>query len=384
MSGGQARRTRAVQVKLLAWYARHRRDLPWRRTRDPYAIWLSEVMLQQTRVDTVIPYYERFLATYPSVHALAEAPLDNVLGLWSGLGYYRRARMLHAGAEEVVRERKGVFPTSAAELLTLPGVGRYTAGAVASIAWGEPVPVVDGNVTRVLSRIFAVDADLQTGKGTKRMWDLAESLVVREEPSSWNQALMELGALTCLPKTPRCTVCPVRSECQARSQGLVDELPRTRARKPPLALHRVGFVLRSEQGILVARRVADGLFGGMWEPPHLDDPGPRAREALLAAAGPGVRRAGAVTHVLSHRRIEMDVYAGKGRRALIARLRAAPDYDTSGWVPERELGERALTSLARKVLGLAGVVVDSGRREPIRSSAPPRSPGPPQTRRRPA
>jgi A/G-specific adenine glycosylase len=355
-----ARRARAVQAKLLEWYARQRRDLPWRRTRDPYAIWLSEVMLQQTRVDTVVPYYERFLAAYPSVHALAEAPLGDVLGLWSGLGYYRRARMLHAGAKEVVEKRKGLFPTSAAELLALPGVGRYTAGAVASIAWGEPVPVVDGNVARVLSRIFAVDGDVHTGKGAKRMWDLAASLVAPEDPSSWNQALMELGALTCLPKTPRCSVCPVRSECEARSLGLVDELPKTRARKPAALLRRVGFVLRSKRGILVARRVADGLFGGMWEPPHLEDRGPSAREVLLEAAGPGLRRAGAVTHLLSHRRIEMAVYAGKGRRALVAQLRASSDYDASGWMPEPELGTLALTSLARKVLGVAGVVVKRG------------------------
>jgi A/G-specific adenine glycosylase len=351
----QARDMRAIQGKLLEWYAANRRDLPWRRTRDPYAIWLSEVMLQQTRVETVVPYYERFLAAYPTVLALAEAPLDHVLREWSGLGYYRRARMLHGAAGDIVRERRGRFPASAAELLTLRGVGRYTAGAVASIAWGEPVPVVDGNVARVLSRLFALDVDMQTGPGASRMWELAASLVVAEDPSSWNQALMEMGATTCLPKTPRCSECPVRVECLGLAQGLVSELPRARVRKSPVAHLCLGFVLQSRAGVLLARRVPSGLFGGMWEPPQIGDHEPCARKILVETARPGLRRAGAVTHVLSHRRIEMTVYKGKGSRALVALLRGVADYDAFAWVPASSLGERALTSLARKVLATAGV-----------------------------
>jgi A/G-specific adenine glycosylase len=213
-----ARRVRRLQDKLLAWYAAHHRDLPWRRTRDGYAVWLSEVMLQQTRVETVVPYYERFLSAYPSVHALADAPLEDVLRLWSGLGYYRRARMLHAAAREIDRERGGCMPNTAAELLSIQGIGRYTAGAIASIAWGEAVPVVDGNVARVLSRVFALTADPSSGKGRRAMWELAEPLVVPEQASSWNQALMELGALTCVPKNPRCASCPVMKECEGFSR----------------------------------------------------------------------------------------------------------------------------------------------------------------------
>jgi len=331
--------------------------LPWRRTRDPYAIWLSEVMLQQTRVETVIPYYVRFLAAYPTVLALAEAPLEDVFVQWSGLGYYRRARMLHEAASRILRERGGQFPTSAADLRSLPGVGRYTAGAVASIAWGEPVPVVDGNVARVLSRLFALDADARTPAGARRLWELAGSLVAAEDPSSWNQALMELGATTCLPQKPRCSECPVRVECLARARGLAEELPRVRAKKAPRAVRALGLVLRGRRGVLLGRRVPGGLFGGMWEPPHVDEGAAGVdRRHLVAAAGPRVRRVGEVTHVLSHRRIEMTVLAGPSNVALVKRLRAWPQYDELAWVPVSELGARALTTLARKVLAVAGVV----------------------------
>jgi A/G-specific adenine glycosylase len=351
-----ARLVRRLQKKLLAWYARHRRDLPWRRTRDPYAIWLSEVMLQQTRVETVIPYYERFIAAYPTVNALAEAPLDDVLVQWSGLGYYRRARMLHAAAREIGRARGGSFPGSAAELLALRGVGRYTAGAIASIAWGEAVPVVDGNVARVLSRLFAVDADVRAGPGVRRIWELADRLVASEDPSSWNQALMELGATTCLPRSPRCRECPVRVECQARARGLTGALPRTRVKRPTPRVDAVGFVLRAKGSVLLGRRVAGGLFGGMWEPPHLDAPGrSAARRELLDAAGSRIRRVGRVTHDLSHRRIEMTVFAGPATGALLDRVRASSRYDALAWTPLAELGAHALTSLARKVLAAAGV-----------------------------
>jgi A/G-specific adenine glycosylase len=349
----------AVQRALLSWYARARRDLPWRRTRDPYAIWLSEVMLQQTRVETVIPYYERFLAAYPTLHALAEAPLEDVLGLWSGLGYYRRARLLHAAARSVEDERGGLLPHDAAGLLALPGVGRYTAGAVASIAWGEPVPVVDGNVARVLSRLFAVKADLRSSRGAKRLWDLAVLLVAVQDPSSWNQALMELGATICSPERPRCADCPVQRHCLGLSRGQLSALPPPSTGTRPRPVSRVGFVLRARGRVLLARRTVGGLFGGMWEPPSLDDGAAGARRSLLELARRSrARGVGAITHVLTHRRIEMVVYAGRGGRALLARLRASPDYDAFAWVPHPPLARHPLTSLARKMLTLAGVQAD--------------------------
>jgi A/G-specific adenine glycosylase len=346
---------RRLQKALLAWYAHERRDLPWRRTRDPYAIWLSEVMLQQTRVDTVLPYYERFLSAFPSIHALADAPLEDVLRHWSGLGYYRRARMLHEAARQVNRERGGCLPSTAAELVGIKGIGRYTAGAVASIAWGEAVAAVDGNVARVLSRLFLIDADLKKAPGQKRIRELADSLVVPGDASSWNQALMELGATTCLPRHPRCTSCPVEAECEARTRGLTDALPRAQTRLAPRLMRRVGFVLRSRGRVLLGRRPEGGLFGGMWEPPHADEGeiARRAKELVQKTKG-RVRRAGVVTHILSHRRIEMTVYAGEVRRNIAAGH--LPDYEALKWIPTDELHERPLTSLAKKVLRMGGVL----------------------------
>jgi A/G-specific adenine glycosylase len=184
-----------LQDRLLEWYAACRRDLPWRRTRDPYAIWVSEVMLQQTRVETVIPRYERFLSRFPTVLALAEAPADDVLAAWSGLGYYRRARLLHEGARELVRGSvRGEMPSRRDDLLQVRGIGRYTAGAIASIAFSEPVGLVDGNVARVLARLFAIDDDMRRSAGVRRAQALADAIVARRDPSAWNQALMELGA----------------------------------------------------------------------------------------------------------------------------------------------------------------------------------------------
>jgi A/G-specific adenine glycosylase len=364
-------------MKLLAWYARARRDLPWRRTRDPYAIWVSEVMLQQTRVETVLPYYERFLSALPSVRALAEAPLGDILLLWSGLGYYRRARMLHAAAQDVERERGGILPRTAAELLGIRGIGRYTAGAVASIAWGEAVAVVDGNVARVLARLFAIDADLGKGPGLKRIWALADSLVVREDASSWNQALMELGAVTCTPRRPQCASCPVECECQARARGLTEELPRARVRKAPELVRRVGFVLESKGRILLARRPEGGLFGGMWEPPHANEGEvSRAARNLVDKTKGRVRRAGFLTHVLSHRRIEMTVFAGEVGRAppdLLADV--LPDYEAFEWAPSGKLHKRPLTTLAEKILRVGGCLSredghESSRTRPAKRMTP--------------
>jgi A/G-specific adenine glycosylase len=356
-----ARETKdAFQRDLLAWYQRSRRDLPWRRTRDPYAIWLSEVMLQQTRVETVIPYYERFVAAYSNVHALAEAPLEDVLRLWSGLGYYRRARMLHAAARDIDCHHGGSFPDTAAGLLEIKGIGPYTAGAVASIAWGEAVPVVDGNVARVLSRLFALEAE--EGARSRDLWELAGSLVAAEDPSSWNQALMELGATVCTPRRPRCPTCPVRLHCEALARGVTDAIPRPRSRKPPTITRRVGFVLWSRGRVLLGRRPEDGLFGGMWEPPHGEDRdvGEEGR-ALVTRARGRVRDAGRVTHVLSHRRIEMTIYVGRVDVHMTSSLRRCfRGYDTVEWVRRSDLSSVALSTLARKVLSLSP---DPGERQ---------------------
>lgn len=218
---------------LLAWFGTHRRDLPWRRNRDPYRIWLSEMMLQQTQVATAIPYYERFLRRFPSVPALAAAPLDDVLAEWAGLGYYRRARFLHAGAQAVVREHGGVVPSDPAVFGALPGVGRYTVGAVLSMGFGSALPVLDGNVARVLSRWAAAPLAMRRPADAKRLWAMAEALVPgagsragrHPEAGAWNEALMELGATVCTPRAPACPACPVRRWCRAHALDRVHEFP---------------------------------------------------------------------------------------------------------------------------------------------------------------
>jgi A/G-specific adenine glycosylase len=342
-------------------------------------------MLQQTRVETVVPYYERFLSRYPTVHALADAPIDDVLAMWSGLGYYRRARMLHAAAQQVSTEHGGAFPRTAEGLACIKGIGPYTAGAVASIAFGALAPLVDGNVARVLSRLFAVEEDVRGGKGLRRIWSLAGALVAdlgARDPGAWNQALMELGATVCVPRTPRCLVCPVRDACEARARGLEQELPRLKPKAKAIVQRRWALVAHApageESAILLGRRREALRFGGLWEPPSLDrDEGEDESaalgrfEALLGVRLEAVERAGEVTHVLSHRRLEVVVLrgaiAGPRRGASVPFADGAGEYDTFERVAATELaspshaavrGEgkgkgqrgRGLSTLARKLL----------------------------------
>jgi A/G-specific adenine glycosylase len=363
-----AERRAALVDALLGWFDRSARDLPWRRTRDPYAIWLSEVMLQQTSVDTVIPYYERFLATWPTVHALAEAPLEDVLVRWSGLGYYRRARQLHLAAREVIERHGGSFPRTVPELRRLSGVGDYTAGAVASIAFDEPTPLVDGNVIRVLSRIFVVGDDMRSVKGRERIWALAGALVPLRRAGAFNQSLMELGSQVCTPRSPSCEGCPVRGSCSARASGRVDELPRMAPKKAPRAESLVATVVRSGESVFVARRREGGLFGGMWEPPLGKDVAEAERTArtLGVEAGARLECVGTVRHVLTHRRLSIEVYRAelppkgtRGRKPKASSSEgggadAALDatYDA---VELRRPSEVALSTLAKKLLAAAGV-----------------------------
>jgi A/G-specific adenine glycosylase len=363
LPGGVARAQRgphaALRKALLGWFAAARRDLPWRRTRDPYAVWLSETMLQQTRVNTVVPYYERFLRELPTVGHLAEAPEERVLALWSGLGYYRRARMLHAAAKQVALLHDGVVPSGLDELRRLKGIGAYTAGAVASIAFGRRAAVVDGNVARVLARLFAIEDDIKTARGNARLWRLAEQLVVDGDgdPGDWNQALMELGATVCVPRAPRCDDCPAKALCAGREQGIAERLPRIPPKRAPTLVERVALVLTSDRGVLLARRRGDVLFGGLWEPPSADADAGRGLAELASALGVDPRTlapAGEVVHVLSHRRMRVEVARGPlGDR----RRWALPgsDYDAVERVALEDVGSRAQATLARKVLAVAGV-----------------------------
>lgn len=257
---------------LLRWWDTEKADLPWRRTDDPYAIWVSEIMLQQTQISTVIPYYERWMARFPTVQALAAAPLDDVLKLWEGLGYYSRARNLHAAAQTVVQAHNGRLPTTAADLMTLKGIGRYTAGAIASIAFGQPAPVLDGNVIRVLSRLVDLDGDVTQTATKKQLWALAASLVPEQRSGDFNQALMELGQQVCGPQKPMCLLCPLSNLCQARQRGTQLERPVKPPRKNTPHYDVVAGIIWQngmgpEEKFLIAQRPLDGLLGGLWEFP---------------------------------------------------------------------------------------------------------------------
>jgi A/G-specific adenine glycosylase len=344
---------RAFRAALLAWYRTARRQLPWRDTRDPYRVWVSEIMLQQTRVETVVPYFGRFLERFPRLDALAKAPLDEVLLGWSGLGYYRRARQLHLAAREVVERYGGALPARAEQLRQLPGIGRYTAGAIASIAFDERVALVDGNVTRVLARFAALDDDMRSARGQAGVWALAEELVPRRDPGDFNQALMELGATVCTPTHPACGSCPLETRCQAARHGRVAELPRLAPKKPPRALACVALVARGRGGRLwLGRRVPEGLFGGLWEPPLVEANDVAGARPLLQSHGLGIRAAleecGQVSHVLSHRRLSVRVVRAAAS-AVNAPRRPSGPYDLLGW---RRLGDVALSRLAQKVLSV--------------------------------
>jgi A/G-specific adenine glycosylase len=254
--------------RLLAWYEQHRRDLPWRRTRNPYAIWVAEVMLQQTRVDTVIAYYERFLIRFPTLEALASAPLDDVLKAWEGLGYYARARNLHAAARWVVEKLDGSLPHTPEALLHLPGVGRYTASAIASIAFGHSAIALDGNLRRVLCRIFSIDDDPGRSNTQRELEQLALAMLVPGRAGDLNQALMDLGATICTTSNPRCLICPLINLCHSQLEGIQNDLPirATRSTRP----HRdvtAGVIWDGQGNLLITKRPRDGLLGGLWEFP---------------------------------------------------------------------------------------------------------------------
>lgn len=258
-----------VAERLTAWYTQHHRPLPWRETHDPYRIWLSEIMLQQTQVQTVIDYYHRFLARYPDIPALAAAPLDDVLKCWEGLGYYARCRNLHQAARQIMVQHQGVFPDTLTEVEALPGIGRSTAGAILTFAYAQKHPLLDGNVKRVLSRLLDIDADIQKAATLKQLWQHSSALLApARDPYSYNQAIMELGATVCLPKNPRCLLCPVQTLCLAHARGTQHQRPVKAARKAVPHHHiGVGVIWNDDRQILIQQRPADGMLGGLWEFP---------------------------------------------------------------------------------------------------------------------
>ena len=303
--------------RVLAHYRRQARDLPWRRTRDPYAIWVSEIMLQQTRVGTVVGYWERWMARFPTVKRLADADLDDVLALWSGLGYYSRARLLHRAARTVVADHGGVVPAEVKQLEKLPGLGPYTVGAIASIAFDQPVPVVDGNVERVLARVLGIEEPTRA-----EMWAAAAERVPARGAGDYNQGLMDIGATICTPKAPRCLICPLAEGCRARREGRPEELPLRKKKGPVAEIAVDAVVIRRGDEWLLCRRQPKGLFGGLWELPEaaaLD--GVRVGEEVLARH----------RHFLTHRTIDYRVRAGAGQPQW------RNPYDRGRWVRPEEI-----------------------------------------------
>jgi len=314
-------------------------------------------MLQQTRVETVIPYYERFLARFPTVDALADAEPDEVMTSWAGLGYYSRARNLRAAAQQVVREHGGRVPGEVEALRALPGVGRYTAGAVASIAFERPAPVVDGNVARVLARLLALELDVRSPAGERRLWAEAEALAHGPAPGELNQALMELGARLCTPRAPRCPQCPLARHCRALAAGLTEALPVKAPKAAPKRIEAVAALLERGRRVLAVRRPPRGLLGGLWELPggELGGGEPSARalgRALrerIGLAPVGARLLGEVTHGFTHRTLRLHVFRATASAGRVRRR----EIDAHRWLPLPALERLPLSAVAKKALALA-------------------------------
>jgi A/G-specific adenine glycosylase len=333
-----------LRIALLDWYDRNRRDLPWRRTRDPYAIWVSEIMLQQTRVAVVVERYQAFMARFPTIFALARAAEQEVLAFWSGLGYYRRARMLHKAAQVVAAERNGIMPETAAELLTLPGVGAYTSAAIASIAHGQRVAVVDGNVERVICRLAGWNAhdDPESATLRSRIERFAAKLVDPERPGDFNQAMMELGATVCLPRNPQCLVCPVREACETRGEHKTTPRPRMESREVAYALCiRTRESADKGEVLLVQRPSSMSVMPGLWELPALRNTAFDAEHVRMTVRH-AIMNVNYIVRILHVSEEQLDALA-----------------ENSGeqrWVPLRKAAEMALTGLARKVLTRAHLI----------------------------
>ena len=332
----------ALHDALLAWFDRCGRDLPWRRAPDPYRTWVSEVMLQQTQVERVVDYFHRFLARFPDVARLAAASEAEVLRQWEGLGYYRRARQMHAAAKRIVADHAGRTPATFEALLTLPGIGRYTAGAIASIAGGERRPIVEANSRRVLARLVACRAPLGGTAGDGPLWEVAEALLPQARAGDWNQALMDLGAMLCTPRAPECHRCPVAGHCRARAERSVATIPAAAPRRATEVRRERALVVRRAGRVLLVRRGPGEWWEGLWDFPRLP------ADELLEALGCGPRRrAGAITYTVTHHRISVSV-------ADCEATTPGPRRRGVRWVAWGSLAGVAMTSPGRRIATLAG------------------------------
>lgn len=343
-------RTRLAST-LLDWYRLNKRSLPWRDRRpvDPYAVWVSEIMLQQTRVETVIPYYEHWMELFPGIQALAQASEQDVLNAWEGLGYYSRARNLHRAARVVAEKHGGELPRDLDELQKLPGIGRYTLGAIASIAFDMSVPALDGNIKRVYARVFDMDEPVDTPKGEKRLWELAEKYLPREDAGDYNQALMDLGAAICVPKNPRCLICPLMKLCKARQHGTQELRPVKSPKKSvPQYIHAAGVSLKDGR-VLLFRRPSDGLLGGMWEFPNgRVETEPLAGLAGALKTGYNLRLRGrqreplaVVHHGYTHFKVSVYAY--------LCELDPVAEAENVKWVPVQDLEKYPMGRIDRQI-----------------------------------
>jgi A/G-specific adenine glycosylase len=324
-----------IQNKLLQWFTKNARDLPWRKTQDPYAIWVSEIMLQQTQVPTVIPYYQKFLKTFPTIRHLAKADLSKVLKIWEGLGYYSRARNLYYAAQIVLSHFRGKVPDSLKDLLSLPGIGRSTAGAILSFAYNKEAPVLDGNAKRVFSRLFAISGNPARGKVESFLWQISASLIPKDHSNPFNQALMDLGSMICTPKEPRCLSCPLKNLCQGYLSGKPERYPPRTIKKTIPHITAVSAIIEKDKKVLLHQRPPKGLLGGLWEFPNWKiEETERLGNYIKKEIGMNVKvkeSIGTFQQTYSHFKLTLHVYhcqtsnaKGKGRWVPIRKLPLFP------------------------------------------------------------
>ncbi|MHC4820396.1 MAG: A/G-specific adenine glycosylase [Planctomycetota bacterium] len=350
-------KAKRLRSRLARWFSRNARELPWRREpRDPWAVLVSEVMLQQTRVDVVAPRFEEFLCRWPTPADMAASTEEDVVAAWSGLGYYNRARRLHAAAVAVVEEHGGVFPRDAAALMALPGVGEYTAGALGSLSLDLPLPLVDGNVARVFARLFEIRGDVRRGPAARRVRDLAHDLVPQRDAGSWNEALMELGAIVCVPRSPRCGDCPLADDCRSLASGSQGDLPERPRRAKPRDVHLAAAYIEDEQGrVLLVRRPETGVLAGTWELPQVELGGEESRsralgQALTESLGGAWAVAdscGAARHSILDMRIRCDVHRATVEGVVLT------DGERRRWTDVAVRRDLATSSLVEKCLRVA-------------------------------
>jgi A/G-specific adenine glycosylase len=344
----------ALRRRLLAWYDRGARDLPWRRSRDPYLVWVSEIMLQQTVVAAVVPYFQRFVARFPTVEALANAAEEEVLRLWEGLGYYRRARQLHGAAQVVRDQHAGVFPRDIAEVRRLPGIGRYTAGAILSISFDDPHPILEANTVRLLARLLAYEGVTTSSSGQQILWGAAETLLPRRDTGRFNQALMELGSQVCTPRNPRCDECPLAELCPTHREGLTEQIPAVRPRPTIEEVREAAVVVRRQKNVLLVRRQAGERWAGLWDFPRFALPAGSANisqaliDGVARSAGwrvaPG-RLLMTILHSVTRFRITLDCYEAD----CLGAMKEHPTHAETRWVAPRAFADFPLSTSARKL-----------------------------------